>query len=462
MIKKLTVDNFETNYSITDDGSILKKNNLIVNMCERCEGYPVFKLYIDVNTTKRLRLDRLMYENFLGGKYSDGIPIFHIDGNQFNCNLENLHVGFMEDERYPNEIWKRYSFVHDDINKEITKYFISTYGRCYNIQNYNYMKLHSLGYPIRIKSEPDEIYWTTPIYMIAESFIPNKDKKPYAVSINKNGLIHVSNIGWSYSEKEFISEIDDLTEDLKEIYRDNFKNLYHLSDTWRPLYLQNMKTDYIISKNGNIFNIPRLHLMRPHISNSGYKVVKISISEFNIFKNCFLHRLIAQTFIPNPDNLPFINHIDGNKQNNDIQNLEWCTPEHNVHEAIRLNLIKPKYDDQHHASKLSSIEVENIIIEYLNGKDPKEIYRERGLDRNLVNRILRGVSYKKIAEKYNLHGKNRRSRFIDEYKPKIFNLLDKGVLSEKEICRILKIDYPFNRGFVRSSKKKWKEINGII
>lgn len=48
--------------------------------------------------------------------------------------------------------------------------------------------------------------------------------------------------------------------------------------------------------------------------------------ENNKEKNYKLHRLIAIHYIPNPENKPFINHIDGNKLNNNISNLEWCTP----------------------------------------------------------------------------------------------------------------------------------------
>jgi len=53
-----------------------------------------------------------------------------------------------------------------------------------------------------------------------------------------------------------------------------------------------------------------------------------------------VHRLVALTHIPNPNNLPQINHIDGNKLNNNVCNLEWCTPSQNVQHAIDTGLLK--------------------------------------------------------------------------------------------------------------------------
>lgn len=58
-------------------------------------------------------------------------------------------------------------------------------------------------------------------------------------------------------------------------------------------------------------------------------------------KNCRVHRLVAKAFIPNPDNLPEINHKDGNKLNNNVSNLEWSTRSHNVKHSFDTGLKKP-------------------------------------------------------------------------------------------------------------------------
>ena len=69
------------------------------------------------------------------------------------------------------------------------------------------------------------------------------------------------------------------------------------------------------------------HILKPHKGNNGYLMVMIYTKERN--KNFLVHRLVAQAFIPNPNNYRCINHKDENKLNNCVSNLEWCTHRYN-------------------------------------------------------------------------------------------------------------------------------------
>lgn len=71
---------------------------------------------------------------------------------------------------------------------------------------------------------------------------------------------------------------------------------------------------------------------------NGY--LRVGLSKNNKIKFYGVHRLVAETFIDNPNNYPCVNHIDGNKENNKTINLEWCTHSYNNKEAYRLGLAK--------------------------------------------------------------------------------------------------------------------------
>lgn len=115
---------------------------------------------------------------------------------------------------------------------------------------------------------------------------------------------------------------------MKEIFKpiDEFNGRYLISNLGRVKSL-----NYIYP--GNI------GYLKPIQHHGGYQVVHLS-KDGKIY-NRMIHTLVAKAFIPNPENKPIVNHIDGNKANNHVSNLEWVTYKENTAHAIRIGIHDP-------------------------------------------------------------------------------------------------------------------------
>lgn len=92
---------------------------------------------------------------------------------------------------------------------------------------------------------------------------------------------------------------------------------------------------YEISSLGKIRNL-KGKVLKTYIQNSGYEQIKLNYQRLHIHKS--IHRLVAEAFIANPLNKLYVNHIDGNKLNNTVNNLEWCTNSENILHARKTGL----------------------------------------------------------------------------------------------------------------------------
>lgn len=90
-------------------------------------------------------------------------------------------------------------------------------------------------------------------------------------------------------------------------------------------------------------------ILSTHLNKDWY--ILVALSRIWIQKIFLVHRLVALAFIPNPENKPEINHIDGNKYNNDLSNLEWCTHKENINHAIRTGLMTNNHSRTNHPMK---------------------------------------------------------------------------------------------------------------
>lgn len=95
---------------------------------------------------------------------------------------------------------------------------------------------------------------------------------------------------------------------------------------------------YSVSNKGNVKNNYTEQMLKPFFDKDGYPMVKISNSQSR--KTFRVHRLVALHFIENEYNKPQVNHIDGNKVNNNVENLEWVTQEENYLHALKAGLMR--------------------------------------------------------------------------------------------------------------------------
>lgn len=108
-----------------------------------------------------------------------------------------------------------------------------------------------------------------------------------------------------------------------------------MNEEWKTIPFN---TNYEVSNLGRIKNKKTSHVLKEKDNGHGYKIV--SLYNHAIRKVWYIHRVVAITFIPNPLNKPEVNHIDGNKGNNKISNLEWCTTSENGKHAYKIGLKK--------------------------------------------------------------------------------------------------------------------------
>lgn len=107
-----------------------------------------------------------------------------------------------------------------------------------------------------------------------------------------------------------------------------------------------------------------------------------------------VHRLVAQAFIPNPDNLPWVNHKDEDKGNNYVENLEWCTPKYNANygtKGARISATKRKNGTPRDMKVIQSDLNGNVIQTF---RSAREAGKQLGIDSSCISKVCRGDKYR--------------------------------------------------------------------
>jgi len=168
----------------------------------------------------------------------------------------------------------------------------------------------------------------------------------------------------------------------------NYEGFYKISN------FGNVKSvdRYVNSKNGSkSLKIGRIK--KAGVTN-GYRVVLLS--KFNKEKGFGVHRLVAMHFIENIKNKPEVNHKDGNRLNNHVDNLEWCTSSENSKHSYENKLQISRKGSDHHNAKISEKDVLEILKISSSGFCKKELAKRYNLSYGSIVRISNRSTWKHV------------------------------------------------------------------
>ena len=180
--------------------------------------------------------------------------------------------------------------------------------------------------------------------------------------------------------------------ELDEVWKDipGFRDVYQVSNLGRV----RSKDHYVFASNG-MKRIQYGRILRTAISKKGYVQVSIMIDSNKRF-HTGVHRLVAKCFIPEINGKDQVNHIDGDKLNNKVDNLEWCNNSENQKHAVFNNLINHNYGENHHNSKLTYQDVNFIRTKIEQGVTQREIAKEYNISATSITQIKHNRTYKNL------------------------------------------------------------------
>ena len=134
---------------------------------------------------------------------------------------------------------------------------------------------------------------------------------------------------------------------------------------------------YAITTDGNVWSYKSRKFLKPYLIKGGYHIVGLYNNGKR--KKFLIHRLVAEAFIPNPNNLPCVNHKDENKSDNNVNNLEWCSYEYNNNYGTRVKRSAEKKSEA-----VYCVELDRTF------KSQTEAVKELGISQGNISNCLTG------------------------------------------------------------------------
>lgn len=169
-------------------------------------------------------------------------------------------------------------------------------------------------------------------------------------------------------------------------------------EEWRDVV--GYEQHFQVSNFGRIYSKRTNKILSQGTSKTGYAVLSTRIGGRNGICKCFkVHVLVARAFVPNPQNKPIVNHKDGNKLNNNDNNLEWSTHRENTIHASQMGLLNPVKGEDNKFSKLT----EDIVKYCRNVYIPKDkkfgalaLSKKFGVSKTTMQSAINGESWKHV------------------------------------------------------------------
>ena len=223
------------------------------------------------------------------------------------------------------------------------------------------------------------------------------------------------------------------------------KNMLYICEngTWSTVYINGESTNYVVSTDGRLYNTKtgKLKSMKT-VSTNGY--VKAYMYHNGRDYHTHIHRIVAKAFVPNPDNKPEVNHINGNKLDNNFKNLEWVTGSENIRHAFKTGLIKNiKRGSDSNFAKYTEDQI-HLVCKLLqsNRHTIKEISEITGVSTTSVKCILNSDTWCSISKNYDFSEfiKNNIRFYSDDKIKLVCELLESNKYYFDEISDIAKIN----------------------
>lgn len=278
-------------------------------------------------------------------------------------------------------------------------YYVTREGRVYSDAKKKFLTpTKDKTYAVVSVKQNDTVKTVRVHRLVALTFLPNDDPSKDIVNHKDGNKLnnHVDNLEWCTHGENMKHAADAglIPKAVKFQRKDEAKDVDH--QNWKTLP-NNDK--YKISPDGDIYSLKYKIILKSFIM-TNYQTVTIKR------KNYFVHRLVAAAYVPNPDNLPVVNHKDGNKLNNKADNLEWTTVKANVNHARKTGLNKGNGHGIKQVSKLDGTEKTYLSI--------RDAHLKTKFSRCHIEQMCRGEPIQAVKDDGDIY--NYEWSFINEEK----------------------------------------------